>query len=156
MKIIIALIMLCFLIQPAFSRLNETLDECRKRYGTETNYMEEINSYRFEKAGFVFLITFYNDKADSLFICKKERDELNNPKEMSENEIKTFVDANLGKGKWEEVKEISTDKSYKTKDDTIYAFYKSFDNYLLIMTDEYLQRSKEEREKKESATMQDF
>ncbi|RYD67686.1 MAG: hypothetical protein EOP83_02325 [Verrucomicrobiaceae bacterium] len=141
---------------PASARLGETRDECDKRYGIPVKTLEG-GGIVYAKAGLHIVATFWNSKVSHIMVCKVERDALNTPKELSQNEIEILLKANDGGSEWKKSEALAFMRSqWERADGKAVALYKQTDNYLTIIDTAYASHLDEEKEKKEAKVLDGF
>jgi len=150
-KRIVILIVIFLNAFTLFARINETLDECRKRYGDCVHVENGI--FFFIKGGFMIGIQFYDSKADLISFKKIEKDTLGISKELTTNEKKILLDNNLGEN-WSKMSIVSIDEYYQSNDGGIYASYSTFEHLLTIVTADHVTRQKTSDEEKEKQQME--
>jgi len=102
MKKLLIIVMLACVSMSLIARINETKDECVKRYGQPTKeynkilkeYAEDSDCQIFSKNGFVLVVEFYKDKADRILFYKL--DSGGNIYKFEDDELFPLLDSNLG------------------------------------------------------------
>lgn len=154
---ILLLIILSTMIfqQQLFSRIDETREQCVRRYGGNVNYDEENNLFQYEKGGFFIVIHYYKNKVDAITYMKLDAEDQSITLPITDNEIDNILQVNGKKRVWKivETKSVSKNKNWKTVDGDYYASYKLNENYLVISTRDYAARRKLKQKAKENDKM---
>ena len=141
--------------QQLFSRIDETREQCVRRYGGNVNYDEENNLFQYEKADFFIVIHYYKNKVDAITYMKLDKEDESVTLEITDNEIQNILKVNGKKRIWKpvETKGVSKNKLWKTVDGEYYASYKMNENFLIISTKDYASRRKSRTKVKEDSDM---
>ncbi len=138
----------------ASARIGETLEQCEARYGKGS--VGKDGEISFTKAGFTIQATFYEGKVDAIGVFKIERDVLGHPKEMSDTEVQTLLEANGGGKAWRKLNAVSMDKQWSNEDGSVMAFMKFTSNILIVSTRASLERGRAAMEAKEKSNLKGF
>ena len=155
-KILLLIILSTFLFQQQlFSRIDETREQCVRRYGGNVNYDEENNLFQYEKADFFIVIHYFKNKVDAITYMKLDEEDESITLEITDNEIQNILKVNGKKRIWKpvETKGVSKNKLWKTLDGDYYASYKRNENFLVISTKDYATRRKSRTKVKEDSDM---
>ena len=141
--------------QQLFSRIDETREQCVRRYGGNVNYDEENNLFQYEKADFFIVIHYFKNKVDAITYMKLDEEDESITLEITDNEIQNILKVNGKKRIWKpvETKGVSKNKLWKTLDGDYYASYKRNENFLVISTKDYATRRKSRTKVKEDSDM---
>ena len=141
--------------QQLFSRIDETREQCVRRYGGNVNYDEENNLFQYEKGGFFIVIHYFKNKVDAITYMKLDVEDESITLPITDNEITNILEVNGKKRIWKavETKGISKNKLWKTEDGEYYASYKLHENFLIISTKAYAARRKMKKKAKEDDKM---
>jgi len=150
----VLLAVMLFLPACVFARIGETPAQCETRYGKAFKTDTDSGMSFFRKGGFLIMVGFHQGKAGLVSYRKEETDILDNAKEMSDNEIETLLKANGGNKKWKKREIISMDKEWQTEDGTLFAQYMTMQNYLTVVTKEYIEREDAKKKAKEKKDLE--
>ena len=141
--------------QQLFSRIDETREQCVRRYGGNVNYDEENNLFQYEKADFFIVIHYFKNKVDAITYMKLDEEDESITLEITDNELQNILKVNGKKRIWKpvETKGVSKNKLWKTLDGDYYASYKRNENFLVISTKDYATRRKSRTKVKEDSDM---
>lgn len=89
MKTTTTLILSLLLVVSAQARLNETLEQCEKRYGAPTSKDADKAEVSFEKAGITITAHFHQGKVDAIKFAN-----VNGP--FEDAEIRVLAESNMG------------------------------------------------------------
>ena len=144
-----------FIQQQLFSRINETREQCVRRYGGSVNYDEENNLFQYEKGGFFIVIHYFKNKVDAITYMRLDEEDQSITLPITDNEIANILEVNGKKRIWKvvETKGVSKNKLWKTVDGEYYASYKMNENFLIISTKAYAARRKMKKKAKEDDKM---
>jgi len=154
---ILLLIILSTIIfqQQLFSRIDETREQCVRRYGGNVNYDEENNLFQYEKGGFFIVIHYFKNKVDAITYMKLDEEDESITLPITDNEIDNILEVNGKKRIWKvvDIKGVSKNKLWKTVEGDYYASYKLNENFLVISTKAYAARRKMKKHAKEDDKM---
>ena len=160
MRRVFHVVLFLMIMLPLHARIGETSEECIKRYGNpiDSDYVPVPEGciivegdYHFSKNGFDILVHFYEGKADYILFSASDFSE------MSDKDVATLLDANIGSGSWKEDKSAKHDRVFISSEKKILADY-SHSPYsaLAICTLDYYIRLKEAEKRKEDERLRDF
>ncbi|MBN2788574.1 MAG: hypothetical protein JXR69_00130 [Candidatus Delongbacteria bacterium] len=155
---ILLLIILSTIIfqQQLLSRIDETREQCVRRYGGSVNYDEENNLFQYEKGEFFIVIHYFKNKVDAITYMKLDKEDQSITLPITDNEVDNILKLNGKKRIWKsmETKGVSKNKLWKTEEGDYFAAYKISENYLIISTKEYAARQKMKKKEQEDQKME--
>lgn len=138
MKTTIAIFFLALSLN-CHARIGETLEESVARYGPVVK--EGVNGTIFKKGDFDIKVHFYNGKTDFLTIIKDPSCPI---QDFTPEELESLLIANFNGMKYSN--HIEPNKClYMTAFGALAACYDTKDKSLVIMSDDYVNRSKQEK-----------
>ncbi|MEI7911130.1 MAG: hypothetical protein WCK77_15955 [Verrucomicrobiota bacterium] len=160
MKTIILLATLFISTLIASARIGETEEQCKARYGPHWPGLldkakksgEDLKDFKaYGKNGFILVIHFTGDKADTLSVFKGRTIESKH-EILTETEIKTFLNANGDGKKWVEIDA----NSWRTEDRLITACYMQETRVMAFCTREAINRVAAKKESEEREMLDGF
>lgn len=134
-RLFMASVALLFLSTNAPARIDESAEQCAKRYGEAISRGKNSSTHR--KAGYVIRIKFSKRKVYEISFQKTGKDSQENPEEIKLNEVEALLRTN-GQGKLWLKTELN---KWETTDGALMAVYK--DKSLTISVAEILLRIKD-------------
>ena len=154
MKTKILLFLMAIAASSASARIGDTPEQCQQRYGAP--YKSQAPWTYYKKSGFILMVSFYEGKVDCISYRKVEENALGKGVDISDNEIDQLLKLNAGQATWKKRRVISMDREWQTEDDSLSAFYKTFDNFLSIATKGFYDRANVAKKAKENKALQGF
>ena len=94
-------VLFCFGVNLARARIGETPEQCRQRYGVP--FLSDPGHTVFRESGLIIVVTFYDEKADSVTYFKAEGDAQKNSLPLSDAEQQAMLRANGGEHTWQKL-----------------------------------------------------
>jgi hypothetical protein len=138
-----------------YARIGETPQECAARYGQPIKTLQE-DMLLYEKAGLGVIVTFYKGKADAIAYRKIAENALGKGEKISDNEIEFLLKSNSGDTPWKKRSVISRNREWESENSNLLATYITFENLLVVATQDYLAREKAKKNAKEGKTLDGF
>jgi hypothetical protein len=137
------------------ARIGETPQECAARYGQPIKTLQE-DMLLYQKAGLGVIVTFYKGKADAIAYRKIAENALGKGEQISDNEIEFLLKSNSGDTPWKKRSAISMNREWESENSNLLATYITFENLLVVATQDYLAREKAKKNAKEGKTLDGF
>lgn len=146
------------LIIPVSARLGETMEECRVRYGKETDMDEENSSMVFTKAGFRIYAVFVEGRVGVMTVAHSVgKNVLGTPPDITEAELTAFKEANSGGSEWVARGDLSImNKTWDTKDNKRVAVYDTLKHALTMFTTDYAKKRAAKKAEEEKKNLEGF
>lgn len=110
----------------------------------------------YEKADLGVIVTFYKGKADAIAYRKIAENALGKGEKISDNEIEFLLKSNSGDTPWKKRSVISRNREWESENSNLLATYITFENLLVVATEDYLAREKAKKNAKEGKTLDGF
>jgi hypothetical protein len=161
MKALLLLSVLITLSSSALARIGETREQCDARYGKPVEVIEKTQTVAYEKAGLRIECTFYENKCDSIYFIRLEKDAKGKGIPFPEDEKRILLEANSGGKPWIKVPTpgVTSVEDWECTDQDLSALcFTEDDIYLSITTKALRERRKARREaaEKEKSKLKDF
>lgn len=134
------------------ARIGEHLPDCIYRYGKPIFEDSRENRYRFSKEGFLITVIIRKEKTELICYEKVEKNSLNQPAPLSDNEVELLMKINGGARKWKKRDVMSMDKEWETEDGKLNSYY--LENKCVVLTKECAERIVAERKAKEKESIE--
>jgi len=149
--VILFLILMWKLCQPAYGRIGETPEQCILRYGKPINILKYENAMHFKKWGYLIFVKFKNNIGDSISY-QKEAVEMQGSGiyaigSIPESELLKIMKANGGNRDWKVEWFDPKWTAWRTTDEQLFARYDSINmTFGIIKTDPEKQAQRNAKE----------